>query len=236
VLYSGEPYLIAKFRQRAGIHLNKNELELARTVWGTVVLMQHYGAPTRLLDWTYSPWVAAYFAAASEKAEDGFIYGFRRATLKNRLEDIPRRVGAPDFQLLVQEKKLKEWQWMMSGKDEEPERQEWLIALQPSRAPARLDTQQALFSLGNPIGLDHRAWLGRNLEREAKKVIVVSGDLKPSVMRTLERMNITGASLFPDLGGAARSLNDALYAEATMVATVDDWATFMDSPSPVDLT
>ncbi len=38
------------------------------------MLGQHYGMPTRLLDWTTNPLVALYFACASDKDTDGAVF------------------------------------------------------------------------------------------------------------------------------------------------------------------
>lgn len=45
----------------------KNDLEF-------LFLAQHYGLPTRLLDWTYNPLIALYFACCSNPEKDGVIF------------------------------------------------------------------------------------------------------------------------------------------------------------------
>ena len=44
--------------------------------WECLALAQHYGLPTRLVDWTKNPLVALFFAAESNPDEDGAVYGY----------------------------------------------------------------------------------------------------------------------------------------------------------------
>ena len=45
----------------------KNDMEF-------LFLAQHYGLPTRLLDWTYNPLIALYFACCSHNDKDGVVF------------------------------------------------------------------------------------------------------------------------------------------------------------------
>ncbi|WP_242509303.1 FRG domain-containing protein [Natrinema altunense] len=65
-----EPLLLRNFAQYA-----RSEIDAPRSVWHLLAIAQHYGLPTRLLDWSYSPLVAAYFATRSGDTEhDGAIW------------------------------------------------------------------------------------------------------------------------------------------------------------------
>src|ERR687883_1592438 len=76
-----ERHLIRNFRKYA--HRERP----GPTLWDWLSLAQHHGLPTRLLDWTFSPFVAAHFATATAPDADGVVWAVDCRAAHERLPD-----------------------------------------------------------------------------------------------------------------------------------------------------
>jgi len=68
-----ESSLVAMFRRSALPHL----VATPRNKWEWLSLAQHHGLPTRLLDWTFNPMVALYFAIEDNIDHDAVIFALQ---------------------------------------------------------------------------------------------------------------------------------------------------------------
>ena len=80
-----EQRLLSEFKRRARIFLT----DRPSSNWEWMVLAQHFGLPTRILDWTENPLVALYFAvrtASTGVQDDGMLYAYRHGAPEMDIE------------------------------------------------------------------------------------------------------------------------------------------------------
>jgi len=193
-----EYHLLRNFRKYARI---EGEVEHF-SEWKWLTMARHYGLPTRLLDWTYSPFVAMHFATAEvdHYDQDAAIwhvdYVKVNRMLPSPLIDVLNDVVANVFTLEMVERALPDIKsFDLLGKDD------LVMFFEPPSMDARIINQFAFSSVmsGNMARLDK--WL--ETHPDLYRRVIIPKELKWEIRDKLDQANITERILFPGLDGLA---------------------------------
>jgi hypothetical protein len=186
-----EERILRIFKRKAGHFLDHIPEPDDDFQW--LALMQDHGAPTRLLDFTWSPYIAAFFAL-HQTTHEGVIWACNPAEIeKEKIEG----EKAIDLQKPGTFRKL-----FLTGKSAFV----WMGS--PYGMNRRLIAQSGTFLVPSVLDRSIEEILKTypNPENTLVKFILPADKIREKGMRELYRMNVTQATLFPDLDGLARSL------------------------------
>ena len=200
------------FKSRAHLFVSPQLLDKVKTAPCWWALMQHHGAPTRLLDWTTSPYVAAYFAAQQGGSKaDGAVWCFCSDKLRTKFAN--RHGEPPDFT----SDQADEW---YAEKLDELRQERILLPLSfPYVTTERMAAQQGHFTMCFEIHNPHDCIIEQVGTKHIRK-IVIPHENKPDILLRLRDMNITGAALFPGIDGLGMSINELVALGGRYTAVV----------------
>jgi hypothetical protein len=193
------------------IRYSRPHFPAARDEWELLVAAQHHGLPTRLLDWTYSPLVAAHFATLSR-------HGRRehedrdRAVWRLDWQRVHRHFGYPELTLLTddlhglssheKDRRFTPWELIRGSRKMKP----FAVLFEPPTLDARIAAQSAVFTLSTDTSQPFDRFLDdHGLLDTLTKYVIRSRDV--SLLRDqLDLVTVDERRLFPDLDGVAERM------------------------------
>lgn len=166
--------------------------------WWTI--MQHYQAPTRLLDWSASPYVAAYFAVTEALDKDGAVWFFDNKILSEEMGNID-----PPEQL-KQEKDLDKYFMKVGNRSR-------LHTVKQNAPTDRMIAQHTLFTVSERVTDDHAkvidaAMVGSGRSNLRYGRLIIRAKDKPIFLLHLHTLSIRASRLFPGIDGIGKTIGE----------------------------
>ena len=212
----GESNILSQFRNQAYPYIqniDKND----NVAWREYA--QHYGVPTRLLDWSSNPLVALFFACVADYEDDGIVWmiNWQKYHASTNQEDVDGES--------LHDKSVMEM--VKLAADNKPRLKNPVI-YQPCYSNLRMSAQDSHFMLWGTNKDDLITQIGNEYVKEAEYIpsenkdggslkiydptilyyFNIDGNQKKKIALRLSRMGINHKTLFPGLEGVGTFVND----------------------------
>ena len=193
----GEQNLCLRFRQYAQTRYEKCPQQEDFCSW--LFLAQHYGLPTRLLDWSESALVALFFATSGDSTLDASLFVLHPREM-NRVTN-----GDPTLVPVTSSPASDLFRGAFNDRIIETK----TVAVLSHELDNRMLVQQGAFTLhGSPKDLREVADNGSLL-----RSLTVPAESKPKIIEELASLGIRRRTLFPDLANLADDLKNLVFSE-----------------------
>lgn len=178
-------------------------------------LMQHFCAPTRMLDWSASFIVALYFAVFDEpQADSGAVWFFYHRPLWLRmLQNHPE----PELKTNASEIFRDRSSFIEFGRNRATPRLDGYIS---DRKSDRATAQRSVLTFCDQLLVDHAMVIGSSLlatadaeEGAALFKLTIAPEAKRFFRCYLSKLNVTAATLFPGADGLGRTICETIRVE-----------------------
>ncbi|MCQ2519628.1 MAG: FRG domain-containing protein [Lachnospiraceae bacterium] len=199
-----EPCILHNFTKYGALE----DPTIENSVWRQMFMGQHYGLPTRLLDWSQSPLVALHFATSENNldkmdAHDCMVWRIDMKEIhallpeKYRKELNSNKTSVFSVNMLNDVvSSLEQYDNDMSNKS--------MVVIEPPSIDPRIVNQYSFFSIV-PNGIDNlEDYLDMNTSNTIKYII--SKDLRWRIRDMLDQQNISERIFFPGLDGLSKWL------------------------------
>ncbi|MEW6270337.1 MAG: FRG domain-containing protein [Thermodesulfobacteriota bacterium] len=188
-----EPHLFRSFARYARAFVSSSR------PWELLATAQHHGVPTRLLDWTVSPLIAAHFATLRPRGLAVVIWRLDWRRVHERFE-------LPDHALTIDE--VEGFFGEVPPFDEASRRRKSPIAclLEPPSFEPRIVAQAGAFTVCSDTSVSFDDFLARHGLSDALTRFVIEADDVPMLRDQLDLLGVDERRIFPDLDGVAAAI------------------------------
>ena len=182
-------------------------------VWKQMIVGQHHGTPTRLLDWSFSPLMALHFAMTEDDldemdAHDAVVWKIDVHELHNRLPENYQKVMKKYSTTVFSMNMLEEACESPEQYDRDMKMDNMLV-MEPPSLDRRIISQFSFFSIVPMDMQDIEKFLDTNTHKTVRYII--AKELRWQIRDFLDHQNITERIVYPGLDGLAKWLGRHYY-------------------------